>query len=235
MPMIERTMVLTGFYAGKTINLRGIYPFVNGELTLRGSEQDVNCEVRALEINFQAYIKGSKPEPATQGALNVLGDLSTASDKDPNGQKSVQGDGESDGRGPEPSLQGGTVNGDGAAGSETGPSGVLSGGDGQSTSLNPAGGAQDQASVGTGDASATETLKLTDPKDPKLAADGDARPTEDHKLKRAVEALDHKNDEHWTKHGLPSLDALANIYGSTGIKRADVEAAAPGYRRKQEA
>lgn len=57
-------------------------------------------------------------------------------------------------------------------------------------------------------------------------AEGDAR------LKRAIAALDPEDDSHWIASGLPAMVAVERIYGSAGITRADVEAAAPGYNRE---
>ncbi len=51
------------------------------------------------------------------------------------------------------------------------------------------------------------------------------------KLQRAVLGLDPKDDAHWTKDGKPAITAVEKLYGSTGIVRADIEAAAPGYTR----
>lgn len=51
------------------------------------------------------------------------------------------------------------------------------------------------------------------------------------KLVEAVMALDPMNDEHWTMDGKPRMDAVEATYGSADIKRADIDAAAPGYDR----
>lgn len=52
------------------------------------------------------------------------------------------------------------------------------------------------------------------------------------KLMAALKHLDPENDEHWTQMGLPALATLGEFTGMAGIKRADVEAAAPGFTRE---
>ena len=49
-------------------------------------------------------------------------------------------------------------------------------------------------------------------------------------VKDAVAGLDHGNDTHWTKSGLPATDAVAALVGSD-VSRADIEAAAPDAKR----
>lgn len=52
------------------------------------------------------------------------------------------------------------------------------------------------------------------------------------KLQKAVMDLDPADDSHWTKEGKPAITAVEKLYGSAGITRADVEAVAPGFKRK---
>lgn len=59
----------------------------------------------------------------------------------------------------------------------------------------------------------------------------DPKPLGDAKLEKALAKLDPENDDHWTKDGLPALAAVESFYGSAGVKRADVTAAAPALRR----
>lgn len=47
------------------------------------------------------------------------------------------------------------------------------------------------------------------------------------KILEALKGLNPKNDEHWTAEGSPRLDAL----GIEGVKRSDVIAVAPHFRR----
>lgn len=51
------------------------------------------------------------------------------------------------------------------------------------------------------------------------------------KIAGAVRGLDPENDEHWTEAGLPAMAAVEDVVGSKDIKRADVEAAEPGWDR----
>lgn len=52
------------------------------------------------------------------------------------------------------------------------------------------------------------------------------------KLLEAVMKLDPANDEHWTQSGEPAIAAVEVVYGSAGIKRADIKAVAPNYNRE---
>jgi len=51
------------------------------------------------------------------------------------------------------------------------------------------------------------------------------------KLASAVANLDHANPEHWTLEGLPSIEAVANFYGSSDVTRKGIKAAAPDVVR----
>jgi hypothetical protein len=63
---------------------------------------------------------------------------------------------------------------------------------------------------------------------------GDPPPSEvNTKLQKAVQALDPADDNHWTRDGKPAMSAVEKLYGSAGITRADVEAAAPGWTREK--
>lgn len=67
-----------------------------------------------------------------------------------------------------------------------------------------------------------------------LAPQGDGQAPElNEKLRKAVMALDPAQDAHWTREGKPAMTAVGQLYGSTGITRAEVEAAAPGFTREQ--
>lgn len=52
------------------------------------------------------------------------------------------------------------------------------------------------------------------------------------KLQKAIAQLDPADDTHWTKDGKPAMVAVEKLYGSSGITRQDVEAAAPGLLRE---
>lgn len=52
-------------------------------------------------------------------------------------------------------------------------------------------------------------------------------------LLEAIQSLDPANDEHWTGQGLPRIDVLAKLADMPFLKRGEVEAFAPGYRREQ--
>ena len=57
-------------------------------------------------------------------------------------------------------------------------------------------------------------------------------PQSNERLAKAVMSLDPNNDEHWTQTGKPAMSAIEMAYGSSGITRAQVEAAAPGFTRE---
>jgi len=61
--------------------------------------------------------------------------------------------------------------------------------------------------------------------------DGQQKIVINEKLKAAILAIDPTDDSLWTATGQPTMKAVAALYGSEGITRADVEEAAPGYNR----
>lgn len=67
-----------------------------------------------------------------------------------------------------------------------------------------------------------------------LGAQGDGQaPQLNEKLQKAVLGLDPADDSHWTKDGKPAMTAVEKLYGSSGLTRADVDAAAPGFNREK--
>ncbi|WP_163836868.1 hypothetical protein [Spartinivicinus ruber] len=50
------------------------------------------------------------------------------------------------------------------------------------------------------------------------------------KIVKALSQLDQANDAHWTNAGLPNVKAVEEILGQD-ITRADINAAAPDFRR----
>lgn len=50
-------------------------------------------------------------------------------------------------------------------------------------------------------------------------------------LIEAIESLDPSDDAHWTKDGRPDLNVLKELTGGA-VKRADVDAAKPGFTRE---
>lgn len=67
-----------------------------------------------------------------------------------------------------------------------------------------------------------------------LAPEGDGQaPQLNEKLQKAVLGLDPADDSHWTKDGKPAMTAVEKLYGSSGLTRADVDAAAPGFTREK--
>lgn len=48
----------------------------------------------------------------------------------------------------------------------------------------------------------------------------------------ALQKLDAANDEHWTASGKPAMKVLEELTGDKGLKRSDVDAAAPDFVRQ---
>ena len=53
------------------------------------------------------------------------------------------------------------------------------------------------------------------------------------RLVAAVRSLDPNVDTNWTQSGKPALDAVERALGYSGVKRAELEAACPGFVRVQ--
>lgn len=51
-------------------------------------------------------------------------------------------------------------------------------------------------------------------------------------LRGIIDKLDHADDTHWTKGGLPDLKIMEERFGKY-VHRSDAEGVAPGYRRKE--
>ena len=91
--MAAKTLALVGAYAGQTVTLGlGLtnYTFTDGEITLEGSDHDVEAVSRALALNFQALPKGS---PELEAKLKELadGDQVHAGGNLGNGEANLQG------------------------------------------------------------------------------------------------------------------------------------------------
>jgi hypothetical protein len=91
--MAAKTLVLVGAYAGQTGALSlGLteYHFTDGEITLEGSDHNVEATARALALSFQALPKGSPElealmkEMANADQVHEGGDLG-------NGEADIQG------------------------------------------------------------------------------------------------------------------------------------------------
>lgn len=52
------------------------------------------------------------------------------------------------------------------------------------------------------------------------------------KIRAALSQLDHANDQHWTDDGLPRTQVVQELAAEGGIKRSDINEAAPGFMRK---
>jgi hypothetical protein len=118
--MAAKTLALVGAYAGQTVTLSlGLtnYTFTDGEITLEGSDHDVEAVSRALALNFQALPKGS---PELEAKLKELADgdqVHTGGDLG-NGEANLPG-----GAGPG-AIDPGAGNGGADAGAQTGEAGA---------------------------------------------------------------------------------------------------------------
>lgn len=87
----------------------------------------------------------------------------------------------------------------------------------------------DDSDAGQGDAGAATVNEAGG-----LVAEGNGQAPElNEKLRKAVLALDPADDSHWTKDGKPAMTAVEKLYGSSGLTRADVDAAAQGFNREK--
>lgn len=83
-------------------------------------------------------------------------------------------------------------------------------------------------------ASEGDAVAQTLPEAGGLEPQGDGQAPElNTKLQKAVLSLDPVQDSHWTREGKPAMTAVGQLYGSTGITRAEVEAVAPGWTREK--
>ena len=91
--MAAKTLVLAGAYAGHTGPLSlGLteYHFTDGEITLEGSDQNVDALTRALGLSFQALPKGS---PELEALLKEIADANQVHEGGDlgNGEGDIQG------------------------------------------------------------------------------------------------------------------------------------------------
>lgn len=240
---MQLRIIATGSLAGKTLTLRDTYRFENGVCTLVGSEEDVRAHAKCLEVNWCAYPEGDSRisfddakranEVAILSARNALARAQAESDallakQQQEEREAFERDAEElehqsqerqeqEARDGERDLQT----------DESEPNGKTDvPGDVQS---NGAGSGPEGAGVGG-------VTVVTEAGTTGRVSDGNGLEAElNQKLLRAVQSLDHTNEEQWTRDGKPSLAAVASVYGSTGLTRNDVEAVAPGFRRQKPA
>jgi len=135
---IKVRVILIGFYAGKTIKLNK-FEFFNGQLDLVGPAPDVAMDLQFLENNYQAYPVGhpklSAPTAAAQfNQENGDGFSNLQTNQESDKQSPVSGDSESNGAGTE--AGGAAPDGGESTGAQTGQTGGVPTGDGQSPELN---------------------------------------------------------------------------------------------------
>lgn len=200
-------LVLTGPHAGKTMMLNGVQ-YDQGVATLQGPANSLTYAITYHGRSYQAFPAGSDELKAAQlrDAMqkeNTDGKYDVPPAPEQRPSTAVHSDLQPDGRG--------------AAGSEAT---VGSGDDGAEAGDAGAGAARDGHTDTGHDASEVERGQ------PQTKA-------VDTKLSRIVKSLDPDVAAHWTGQGKPSMKAVEEAYGSTGITRADVEAAAPGWTREK--
>jgi hypothetical protein len=198
------TLVLAGHYAGKTVRL-GNFQFVDGETTFSGNGEQIISVTRIMARGYNAHLKGSVELANAQATYD-------AEMERIHGKRDIQGEnraGEHEAVSDVQSSGSGSTEVQTDAGEpdvepETGSEGVLSNGSGL----------QD---AGDDDES-----------------DQKVRMSNNFQLEKIIHSLDPENDEHWTQGGMPRLSAIEEaLDGDTGITRADVNNAAPGYDREK--
>ena len=222
-------LVLVGPLAGKTKNLRG-FQFTNGVCKLVGTMKSLEGPILYLGRCYQAYPRGSEqykqalklfgqsePEektkqaaaPATQELPIVVIPATGAADD-------TTEDTENGERDPNPQ----TI--DNAA--TTVPSGfrppweqsAAQAASNQSGNDNPASG--QAASVPAGDGYEHARISQEQALRNKRVAD-------------ALVMLDPKNDDHWTKNGIPTVSVVASLAELDDLTRKEIEEVAPGFTR----
>lgn len=250
-------LVLTGAYAGKTVELNG-YNFTNGVLAMFGAPETVEGVIRYMGKSYQAYLEGSdeleiaqerdrlyeieqadkrteEAETAELEALRTAKELDEreARVKELRELRALQAQKDStDGK----RDNSGKVRP--APGDDSGDSDLQSNGDRSSETTAVDGGGSDETSEGdsggvpSGDGHEDSGVpdSETGPRGNKSAEGSLAIDT---KLVKAIHALDPGNDEHWTGVGLPAMTAIELAYGSTGVTRKDVTAAIPDWNREK--
>lgn len=94
---VERILVLTGHFAGKTVNLKAgnsHYQFVDGVRRLYGPQPDVDGECRYLGRCYQAFLEGTDDlrDAQKRDEENRNGDGHVQEDTKQDGQPAVPGD-----------------------------------------------------------------------------------------------------------------------------------------------
>lgn len=203
--------LLTGQLAGKTITL-GDYQFVEGRCEITDDPVQLALHARALEVNWQALPENDPRHEQIAAAMAEL--IDKTAEELANEQREIP----PGGNGPDRTAE---VHGGSEPEAPAADSAAIVG---EADAGAPAGGAERAAA----DADGHQEGVSQD------AGQGssEAKPEVNEKLRNAVLGLDPKVDANWTKDGKPAMKAVEAAYGSAGITRADVEAAAPGFNRE---
>lgn len=208
MALKQVQLELTGPHAGKTIQLRK-WKFVNGKLMLTGEESEVNRLVKFIGRNWQAYPVDSDKLRQAQGNGETDGQRdSEGAVREDSGDDSAEGVVQPGGEGPADEDADG---GSGHVEPETGASGSDPSGDRHEDAGVPE--ESNQPAEVENSESVTEDSHV------------------DQKLQDVIMSLDPNENEHWSEEGKPALAAVAEGYGSAGLTRQDIDAAAPDWNR----
>ena len=210
------TLVLHGHFAGKTINLKGT-KFINGKVTLQGSENDVDNLSRFLRKNWQAYPEGVTPPyyAELEHAEKLKKEADRLRERRENGADSDdQGD-----RNRESTELAGSRSGTAGPKPETVSSEHESGADGVE------GG--DSEHLSSGDGHEDSRVSSTSTK----FEDSSSSQVNGEKLLSAMEKLDRSVDGHWTATGRPRIEVVEQFYGKAGLVRRDLDAVWPELNR----
>ncbi len=200
---VERfSLVLTGHFAGKTVKLND-YQFEDGVLQLVDTRENVEGLITYFGKSYCAFLEGSDELKRVREATDGKHNLQGQGSEA--GQDPIDGDLQPGGEGPATVS---SVNGTGHAETQEGPEGRVPSGDGY-----------------------TDT-RVYELKAPVAEIQAGEENLAKGRLLNAVRALDTENDNHWTKGGLPRLEAIETALKSTDVAREDVVAVAPGLDRE---
>lgn len=75
--------------------------------------------------------------------------------------------------------------------------------------------------------------RIPDAHSPRVTPAGtDMGAPDDVKVRQALTCLEHDNDEHWTRTGLPAVGVVDSLAGDIGVTRDMIHNAQPGFVRQ---
>lgn len=203
--MAQMRLVLTGVRK----NWSGVLnakEFRNGVATVGGTAAELEMCARYFSRTYSAYPDGSDELKAAQAADEA---------RAPKAAKKEEADGVQH----PPAPVAGPGNPEGLSGNEPGSTGTVPGAD------SVPGVGHDPAKSPAGDSGLG--ADRSGPEHTGLHADKVA------KLVKALAALDHKVDAHWTEAGLPSIEVISAAISDLDVTRKMIEVIAPDLTREK--